>query len=75
MYGTIWELDLLDVCQNSMTIFTREKHPQVNAIQTPSQSHFGEASYLHLPNIILSEWSSTARTFPMANLKVPLNAW
>ena len=74
MYGTIWELDL-DVCQENMTVFTRDKHPRVNAIQTPSQSHFGEASYLHLHNIILSKWSSTARTFPMANLKVPLNAW
>jgi hypothetical protein len=74
MYGTIWELDL-DVCQENMTIFTREKHPQVSAIQTPSQSDFGEASYLHLPNVILSEWGPTARTFPVAKLKVPLNAW
>jgi hypothetical protein len=37
--------------------------------------HFGEVSYLHLPNIILSERGSTARTFPVANLKVPLDAW
>lgn len=64
MYGTID----LDICPENMTIFTREKQPQVNASQTPSQSQFGEASYLRLPNVILPEWSSTAGTFPVANL-------
>jgi hypothetical protein len=58
-----------------MIIFTREKHPQVSVIQTPNQSNFGEASYLDLPNVILSKWGSTTRTFPVANLKVPLDAW